>query len=584
MILPAFGVISEVLPGLRAQADLRLQGDRLLDVGDRLPLAARLGAPHVHGRHAELAARLLHDRVGADRASRPGSRSSTGSRRPGAATSSFDTPMLFALGFIVVFTIGGLIRDLRRRVPVRLAGARHVLRRRAHPLRADGRRDRSRSSRRSSTGGRRSSAGCSTSGSASSTFWLFFIGFNVTFRPQHLLGLLGMPRRVYTYPDEPSWETYNLISTHRLVRDRARHPRLRRQRRQHARDAAGAPATTRGSATRSSGTRPRRRPRTTSTAFPYVTSARPLRDLRRRLAEQLADARARAGPWLRLRALARGRDRRVAVASGELGLAHRRARGRRAAAARRARRRRVDRAPAAAAGDGAALALVPARARDAGGAAPLHVALAVLALAATRRRGRAARTAASRSPSGPWRDYVTLTKPRIMSLLLLTGAAGMFVGAGGVPAARRPRGDAASGSRSRAAARARSTTCLDRDIDRLMGKRTQRAAGRSGPRAARARARVRPRALGRSFVLLASLANVLTAVLALVGNLFYVLVYTRWLKRSTPQNIVIGGAAGRGPAARRLGGRDRATSRCRRSRSSSSSSSGRRRTSGRSRC
>ena len=41
--------------------------------------------------------------------------------------------------------------------------------------------------------------------------------------------------------------------------------------------------------------------------------------------------------------------------------------------------------------------------------------------------------------------------------------------------------------------------------------------------------------------------NVLTAVLALVGNLFYVLVYTRWLKRSTPQNIVIGGAAGAVP-------------------------------------
>jgi protoheme IX farnesyltransferase len=47
-----------------------------------------------------------------------------------------------------------------------------------------------------------------------------------------------------------------------------------------------------------------------------------------------------------------------------------------------------------------------------------------------------------------------------------------------------------------------------------------------------------------SFVLLASLVNVLAAVLALAGNLFYVLVYTRWLKRSTPQNIVIGGAAG----------------------------------------
>jgi protoheme IX farnesyltransferase len=50
-----------------------------------------------------------------------------------------------------------------------------------------------------------------------------------------------------------------------------------------------------------------------------------------------------------------------------------------------------------------------------------------------------------------------------------------------------------------------------------------------------------------SFVLLAGAVNVLTAVLALAGNLFYVLVYTRLLKRSTPQNIVIGGAAGAVP-------------------------------------
>jgi cytochrome c oxidase subunit 1 len=45
------------------------------------------------------------------------------------------------------------------------------------------------------------------------TFWLFFIGFNVTFQPQHLLGLLGMQRRVYNYPDERIWNTYNLISS-----------------------------------------------------------------------------------------------------------------------------------------------------------------------------------------------------------------------------------------------------------------------------------------------------------------------------------------------------------------------------------
>jgi heme o synthase len=85
---------------------------------------------------------------------------------------------------------------------------------------------------------------------------------------------------------------------------------------------------------------------------------------------------------------------------------------------------------------------------------------------------------------------------------------------------------------------------LDADIDRLMGKRTQRRPVASGRVPA-------PRALefglalsAASFVLLAALANPLTALLALTGNLFYVLVYTRWLKRTTPQNIVIGGAAG----------------------------------------
>jgi protoheme IX farnesyltransferase len=88
---------------------------------------------------------------------------------------------------------------------------------------------------------------------------------------------------------------------------------------------------------------------------------------------------------------------------------------------------------------------------------------------------------------------------------------------------------------------------LDADIDRLMGKRTERrpvAAGRVAP----SRGLEFGLALSAlSFVLLASAVNVLTAALALVGNLFYVLVYTRWLKRSTPQNIVIGGAAGAVP-------------------------------------
>jgi protoheme IX farnesyltransferase len=88
---------------------------------------------------------------------------------------------------------------------------------------------------------------------------------------------------------------------------------------------------------------------------------------------------------------------------------------------------------------------------------------------------------------------------------------------------------------------------LDRDIDKLMGART-----RARPLAAERMPPSRALEFGLtlsafSFVLLASFANVLTATLALVGNLFYVLVYTHWLKRSTPQNIVIGGAAGAVP-------------------------------------
>jgi len=145
-----------------------------------------------------------------------------------------------------------------------------------------------------------------------------------------------------------------------------------------------------------------------------------------------------------------------------------------------------------------------------------------------------------------YRDYITLTKPRIMSLLLLTGAAGMFVGARGVP----PLGALAVMTAGLALACGGASALnhvLDRDIDRLMGKRTRRrpvAAGRVDP----SRALEFGLALSAaSFVLLASFANVLTALLALVGNLFYVLVYTRWLKRSTPHNIVIGGAAGAVP-------------------------------------
>jgi protoheme IX farnesyltransferase len=149
-------------------------------------------------------------------------------------------------------------------------------------------------------------------------------------------------------------------------------------------------------------------------------------------------------------------------------------------------------------------------------------------------------------PAGSWRDYVTLTKPRIMSLLLLTGICGMFVGAGGVP----PLADLVAMTVGLALACGGASALnhvLDRDIDSLMGERTRARPVTSG-RVPVAYALEFGLALSAfSYVLLAGVVNVLTATLALIGNLFYVLVYTRWLKRSTPQNIVIGGAAGAVP-------------------------------------
>jgi protoheme IX farnesyltransferase len=174
----------------------------------------------------------------------------------------------------------------------------------------------------------------------------------------------------------------------------------------------------------------------------------------------------------------------------------------------------------------------------------VHLALASCALAAA--VVLFAQTVLVDSPRGTWRDYVTLTKPRIMSLLLLTGGAGVFVGAGGVPRA----GVFALTMLGLALACGGASALnhyLDRDIDPLMGERTARRPVASG-RMAPATALEFGLALSAvSFVLLDSLVNLATALLALAGNLFYVLVYTRWLKRSTPQNIVIGGAAGAVP-------------------------------------
>ena len=153
--------------------------------------------------------------------------------------------------------------------------------------------------------------------------------------------------------------------------------------------------------------------------------------------------------------------------------------------------------------------------------------------------------AAKASPA--WRatlaDYVTLTKPRIMSLLVLTAVCSMVAAAGGSPATVPLAALVIGGALACGGASALNHV-LDRDIDRLMGPRTASrpvAAGRISPR----RAVVFGLTLSAlAFVVLTVFANPLAAVLSLSGGAFYVLVYTVWLKRSTTQNIVIGGAAG----------------------------------------
>ena len=141
------------------------------------------------------------------------------------------------------------------------------------------------------------------------------------------------------------------------------------------------------------------------------------------------------------------------------------------------------------------------------------------------------------------KDLVALTKPRIISLLLVTTIAPMFVA--GSPSWALVLTVFVGGYLMAGGANA-VNMYIDRDIDDRMTRTRLRPipSGRMQPREVLAFGLLLATA---ATFLLAIFANVLTAALALGGFYFYVLLYTRWLKRSTPQNIVIGGAAGAFP-------------------------------------
>jgi heme o synthase len=153
--------------------------------------------------------------------------------------------------------------------------------------------------------------------------------------------------------------------------------------------------------------------------------------------------------------------------------------------------------------------------------------------------------AAPRTIGDTVRAYVALTKPRIIVLLLITTVPPMILAAGGLPNAWAVVATLIGGTMAAGAANA-CNMYLDRDIDEVMRRTRRRPLPHHD---------VQPDAALRfgfglaalSFTFLAITVNVLAATLSLAAIAFYVFVYTMWLKRTTDQNIVIGGAAGAVP-------------------------------------
>jgi protoheme IX farnesyltransferase len=147
--------------------------------------------------------------------------------------------------------------------------------------------------------------------------------------------------------------------------------------------------------------------------------------------------------------------------------------------------------------------------------------------------------------SASWRDYFELTKPRVVALIVLTAVVGTLLATRGLP----PLDALIFGNLGIALAAASAAAInhvLDRRIDARMARTRTRPlpAGHLAPAQALAFALL----LGViSMVILVAFVNVLTAALTFASLIVYAVVYTVWLKRATPQNIVIGGAAGAAP-------------------------------------
>jgi heme o synthase len=145
-----------------------------------------------------------------------------------------------------------------------------------------------------------------------------------------------------------------------------------------------------------------------------------------------------------------------------------------------------------------------------------------------------------------WRDYYALTKPRVVALLVLTSVIGTLLAVPGWP----PFNALVFGNLGIALAAASAAAInhvLDRRIDAGIARRTRNRPIPTGHLSARAALSFALLLGAIAMLVLVLLVNVLTAVLTFASLIGYAIVYTVWLKRATPQNIVIGGAAGAAP-------------------------------------
>ena len=149
------------------------------------------------------------------------------------------------------------------------------------------------------------------------------------------------------------------------------------------------------------------------------------------------------------------------------------------------------------------------------------------------------------APAGGWRAYWTLTKPRVVALIVFTALVGMFLAVPGLPPLRQTL-FGLLGIWLAAASAAAINHLIDQRIDKVMVRTADRPLAIGSLRPAQVLAFAV--ALGAlSMTILIALVNPLTAALTFASLIGYAVVYTAWLKRATPQNIVIGGIAGAAP-------------------------------------